>query len=246
MNAPSEGSETSKTNFLKNYKTPAYLVEQVDLTFDLYDSATRVSSVLHMSLNPDRGGVLEPLRLDGEQLELLEVKLDGQVLAANKYCQSEVNLQIHEVPAEFTLEIKTEIDPLNNTALEGLYLTSGNFCTQCEAQGFRRITYYPDRPDVLAKFRVRIEADKKYPVLLSNGNLLDQGELPSGRHYAVWEDPFRKPCYLFALVAGDLVCLEDHYTTTSGRDVLLQIYVEDRNSNYCDHAMLSLKKSMQW
>ncbi|MEE4254878.1 MAG: aminopeptidase N, partial [Desulfuromusa sp.] len=127
-----------------------------------------------------------------------------------------------------------------------LYLTSGNFCTQCEAQGFRRITYYPDRPDVLATFRVRIEAEKKYPVLLSNGNLLEQGELTNGRHFVVWEDPFRKPCYLFALVAGDLVCLEDHYTTTSGRDVLLQIYVEDRNSNYCDHAMLSLKKSMQW
>ncbi|SEA82006.1 aminopeptidase N [Desulfuromusa kysingii] len=237
---------TPETIYLKDYKTPAYLLDQVELDFHLYDSATRVSSVLHLSLNPDRGGVLEPLVLDGEQLQLLEVKLDGNVLATDQYCQSDVSLAIPKVPETFTLEITTEIDPLNNTALEGLYLTSGNFCTQCEAQGFRRITYYPDRPDVLAKFRVRIEADKQYSVLLSNGNLLEQGDLAAGRHYAVWEDPFRKPCYLFALVAGDLVCLEDHYTTASGRDVLLQIYVEERNSNYCDHAMLSLKKSMQW
>ena len=238
--------KTPETICLKDYKTPSYLLDQVELNFDLIDSATRVSSILHLSLNPDREGILEPLVLEGEQLKLLEVKLDGNILAASQYRQDDVSLQIHEVSARFILEIETQIDPLNNTSLEGLYLTSGNFCTQCEAQGFRRITYYPDRPDVLATFRVRIEADKKYPVLLSNGNLLDQGELPSGRHYAVWEDPFRKPCYLFALVAGELVCLEDHYTTTSGRDVLLQIYVEDRNSDYCDHAMLSLKKSMQW
>ncbi|MEA3544657.1 MAG: aminopeptidase N, partial [Thermodesulfobacteriota bacterium] len=156
------------------------------------------------------------------------------------------SLQISGVPEKFILEIQTQIDPLNNTSLEGLYLTSGNFCTQCEAQGFRRMTYYPDRPDVLARFRVRIEADRKYSVLLSNGNLLEQGELQSDRHFAVWEDPFFKPSYLFALVAGDLVCLEDHYTTMSGRDVLLQVYVEERNGNYCDHAMLSLKKSLQW
>ena len=246
MNAPAKSSETPSTNYLKNYKTPAYLVDQVELHFNLIDSATQVSSILQMSRNPDREGVLEPLVLEGEQLQLLEVKLDDNILAASQYRQNDVSLQINEVPEKFTLEIQTQIDPLNNTALEGLYLTSGNFCTQCEAQGFRRITYYPDRPDVLAKFRVRIEADKKYPVLLSNGNLLEQGELLSGRHYAVWEDPFRKPCYLFALVAGALVCLEDHYTTTSGRDVLLQIYVEERNSDYCDHAMLSLKKSMQW
>jgi len=237
---------TPETIYLNNYKTPAFLVEEVELIFDLYDSATRVSSTLQMSLNPDREGVLEPLILDGEQLDLLEVKLNGMTLAPNQYRQNDVSLQINEVPERFTLEIQTQIDPLNNTALEGLYLTSGNFCTQCEAQGFRRITYYPDRPDVLARFRVRIEADMKYAVLLSNGNLLEQGELSGERHYAVWEDPFRKPCYLFALVAGNLVCLEDHYTTTSGRDVLLQIYVEERNSDYCDHAMLSLKKSMQW
>ena len=239
-------AKTPVTICLKDYKTPAYLVEQVELDFDLYDSTTRVSSTLQMFLNPDRGGILEPLTLDGEQLKLLEVKLDGKALAASKYRQDDESLQIAGVPEKFTLEIQTQIDPLNNTSLEGLYLTSGNFCTQCEAQGFRRMTYYPDRPDVLAKFRVRIEADKKYAVLLSNGNLLEQGELQNDRHFAVWEDPFFKPSYLFALVAGDLVCLEGHYTTMSGRDVLLQIYVEERNGNYCDHAMLSLKKSMQW
>ena len=238
--------KTPEAICLKDYKTPAYLVEQVELKFDLYDSATRISSVLKGSLNPDRNGVLEPLVLDGEQLQLLEVKLDGKILAENEYLRDDESLQITAMPEKFTLEIETQIDPLNNTSLEGLYLTSGNFCTQCEAQGFRKITYYLDRPDVLARFRVRIEADKKYPVLLSNGNLLEQGELQNGRHYTVWEDPFFKPSYLFALVAGDLVCLEDHFTTLSGRDVLLQIYVEERNSNYCDHAMLSLKKSMQW
>ncbi len=238
--------KTPEAIHLKNYQIPPYLVEQIELKFDLYDSATRVSSILQMSLNPDRNGALEALVLDGEQLELLEIKLDGKILAAGEYRQDDESLQIAAVPEKFTLEIQTQIDPLNNTSLEGLYLTSGNFCTQCEAQGFRRITYYPDRPDVLARFRVRIEADKKYPVLLSNGNLLEQGELQNGRHFAVWEDPFFKPSYLFALVAGDLVCHEGHYTTISGRDVLLQIYVEDRNSDYCDHALQSLKKSMQW
>ncbi|MCD6187424.1 MAG: aminopeptidase N [Desulfuromusa sp.] len=239
-------SKIPQTIYLNNYKTPAYLVEQVELKFDLHDSATQVSSILQMVLNPDRNGVLEPLFLDGEQLQLLEIKLDGKALTASEYLQDGDGLQIATVPEKFILEIQTQIDPLNNTSLEGLYLTSGNFCTQCEAQGFRKITYYPDRPDVLARFRVRIEAEQKYSKLLSNGNLLEQGELADGRHFAVWEDPFFKPSYLFALVAGDLVCLEDHYTTMSGRDVLLQIYVEARNSNYCDHAMLSLKKSMQW
>jgi aminopeptidase N len=237
---------TPETIYLENYKTPAFLVDQVELNFILEENATRVISQMQISLNPDRQGVIEPLLLNGEHLYLVGVKLNGRTLVDSEYITDSETLQITEVPAKFILEIETQIDPANNTALEGLYLSSGNFCTQCEAQGFRRITYYPDRPDVLSRFRVRIEADKKYRVLLSNGNLLEQGELDSNRHYAVWEDPFRKPSYLFALVAGDLVCLEDHYTTMSGRDVLLQIYVEERNSDYCDHAMESLKKSMQW
>jgi len=238
--------KTPETIYLKDYKTPAWQVAHVTLNFDLHDSATQVTAILQFYLNPDRHGETEPLVLDGEQLQLLEVKLDGTVLSEGSYQHDDESLRIASVPEKFTLEVKTQIDPLNNTALEGLYLTSGNFCTQCEAEGFRWITYYPDRPDVLAKFKVRIEADKKYSKLLSNGNLLEQGELQNNRHFSVWEDPFDKPSYLFALVAGDLVCLENHFTTISGRDVLLQIYVEERNRDYCDHAMASLKKSMRW
>jgi aminopeptidase N len=141
----------------------------------------------------------------------------------------------------------TRIYPAKNTALEGLYRSSGNYCTQCEAEGFRKITYYPDRPDVLTKFTTRIEADKhSCPVLLSNGNLLEKGDLDNGRHYAVWQDPFPKPCYLFALVAGQLVCLEDVFVTGSGKKVLLKIYTEKRNQGKCLHAMQSLKKAMRW
>ncbi len=234
------------TIYLKDYRTPAYLVEKIDLNFDLHDSTTRVSSVLTLFLNPDRQGKAEPLVLNGEHLELLQIRRDGTVLGPDDYDVDSEELRINSVPERFVLEIETQIDPLHNSALEGLYLSNGNFCTQCEAEGFRRITYYPDRPDVLARFKVRIEADKKYRVLLSNGNLLEQGNLPDNRHYAVWEDPFPKPSYLFALVAGDLVCLEDHFVTMSGRDVLLQIYVEKRNRDYCDHAMASLKKAMRW
>ncbi len=234
-----------ETIHLRDYKTPAYLVEKVELTFLLEPSATRVQSRVQFSRNPDRTAA-EPLVLAGNSMQLLDIKLNGSALSENAYLVEAETLTITEVPEEFTLEVETQIDPAGNTSLEGLYQSSGNFCTQCEAHGFRKITYYPDRPDVMAQFKVRIEADKQYPVLLSNGNLVGQGELSNGRHYAEWEDPFPKPSYLFALVAGDLVCLEDHYTTSSGREVLLQIYVEERNRDYCEHAMLSLKRSMQW
>ncbi|HEY5673567.1 MAG TPA: aminopeptidase N [Malonomonas sp.] len=237
---------TPEAIHLTDYKTPAYLVEQVDLTFLLESAATIVRAQLQLSLNPDRNGQAEPLWLDGNSMQLLSLKLDGQVLGPAGYQLSDTGLRIAAVPDSFTLQIETQIDPLGNSSLDGLFQSSGNFCTQCEPQGFRRITFYPDRPDVMARFRVRIEADKKYPVLLSNGNLLASGDLPDGRHFAEWEDPFFKPSYLFALVAGDLVCLEDHYTTASGREVLLQIYVEERNRHYCEHAMLSLQKSMRW
>lgn len=231
---------------LTDYTPPAYLVEQIALCFQLDPSATRVYSKVRYYRNPDRNTLAEPLRLDGCDMQLLSVKLDGKPLQASDYLLDAESLTVAEVPEKFTLEVETRIDPAGNTSLDGLYQSSGNFCTQCEAHGFRKITFYPDRPDVMARFRVRIEAEQKYPVLLSNGNLIGTGELPDGRHFAEWEDPFFKPSYLFALVAGDLVCLEDHYTTASGRDVLLQIYVEERNKNYCDHAMLSLKRSMQW
>ncbi len=237
--------DSPQTIYLKDYTTPAFLVDQVELNFDL-GPITQVTSRLQLRLNPDRNGRVEPLVLAGEQMELLELKLDGEVLGSGAYVVDEESLTLPLAPEAFELEVVTRIDPAHNTTMEGLYLSNGNFCTQCEAEGFRRITYYPDRPDVLAKFRVRIETDKTCPVLLSNGNLLEQGDLPNNRHYALWEDPFRKPSYLFALVAGNLVCLEDHFSTMSGRDVLLQIYVEERNSDYCDHAMRSLKKAMQW
>ncbi len=238
--------KTPETIFLKDYRSPAYLVEEIDLCFQLEPSATRVRSIVKYDLNPDREGISEPLRLDGRDLQLLEIKLNGQPLDAAAYQCSAESLTIAEVPKQFTLEIETLIDPAGNTSLDGLYQSSGNFCTQCEAHGFRKITYYPDRPDVMARYRVRIEADQKFPVLLSNGNLVGEGQLAGGRHFAEWEDPFPKPSYLFALVAGNLVCLEDNYTTFSGRKVLLQIYVEERNRDYCDHAMLSLKKSLRW
>ncbi len=233
--------------YLKDYRTPAYLIEQVDLDFYLNSTATQVVAAVQMRLNPDRNEATEPLVLDGENLQLLDIKLNGIPLSAEDYHCDDVSLIIPAPPPQVALEIVTRIDPLNNTALEGLYQSNGIFCTQCEAEGFRNITYYPDRPDVLAPFRVRIEGERAdCPVLLSNGNLVEQGELANGRHFARWEDPFPKPGYLFALVAGNLVCLEDHYTTMSGRRVLLQIYVEERNRHDCDHAMASLKKSMKW
>ena len=233
--------------YLNDYRTPAYLVERVVLEFELADAMTRVRSVLKIRLNPDREGTGEPLILFGRELVLERLALDGRILAAADYRVDDEQLIVASVPQRFTLEVTTVIAPADNTSLEGLYLSSGNFCTQCEAQGFRKITYYPDRPDVMARFTTRIVADRAaYPVLLSNGNLLEQGELDGGRHYALWEDPFPKPSYLFALVAGDLVRIEDRYTTLSGREVLLRIFVEARNRDYCDHAMQSLKKSMAW
>ena len=235
-----------KTIFLVDYASPAYLVDSISLDFQLHETATQVTSTVNYYLNPDRDGAREALVLYGNNLYLDALAIDGEPLTNDRYVVGDGQLEIPVVPDSFELTLTTVIDPQNNTALEGLYLSNGNFCTQCEPEGFRKITYYPDRPDVLAKYKVRIEAEETYPVLLSNGNLIDSGKTENGRHYAIWEDPFRKPSYLFALVAGDLVCLEDHYRTLSGRDVLLQIYVEARNRDYCDHAMRSLQKSMQW
>jgi aminopeptidase N len=169
------------------------------------------------------------------------------VLGRADYEVTEDELIIHQVPDSFSLEIETLIKPQENTALEGLYKSSGNFCTQCEAEGFRRITYFLDRPDVMATFTTTVVADKQdYPVLLSNGNPVNQGEYDDGRHWIKWQDPFKKPCYLFALVAGDLGFIEDRFTTQSGREIQLRIYVEHHNIDHCEHAMASLKKAMQW
>ncbi len=240
-------TQSPQAKYLKDYLTPAYLVDQVELNFDLSPTATQVFSTLSLRLNPDRNGIIEPLVLDGEHLQLLAVEVDGFSLTAADYQCDDVSLTVPAPSAQFSVHIITRIDPLNNSALEGLYQSNGIFCTQCEPEGFRKITYYPDRPDVLAPFRVRIEGEQAdCPVLLSNGNLIDQGVLDSGRHFACWEDPFPKPSYLFALVAGNLACLEDHFITMSERRVLLQIYVEERNRNDCDFAMESLKKAMKW
>jgi len=231
----------------EDYRAPDYRIDSVDLDFDLEPSSTRVKARLEMRASYDRDAETRPLILAGNKLELVRLALDGRELAEGEYETTPESLTLPEVPAAFTLEIETRIDPEANTALSGLYVAGGIFCTQCEAEGFRRITYFLDRPDVLATYRTTIRADKAaYPVLLSNGNLEDEGDLESGRHYAVWHDPFPKPSYLFALVAGDLAYRADSFTTASGREVALRIFVEHGKEDRTAHAMESLKRSMRW
>jgi len=232
--------------YLKDYRPPDYLVERTELHFDLQEEHTLVRARLQLKRN-DSAAASAPLQLHGENLELLSVRLDGQALAPERYRVTGQGLEVPEVPAGFVLECETRLRPQDNTALEGLYRSHSMYCTQCEAHGFRRITYYPDRPDVMSVFTVSIEADKSsYPVLLSNGNLTEAGDLGSGRHLAKWHDPFPKPAYLFAMVAGDLRFVQDSFRTASGRDVCLRIYVEEKDLGKCDHAMASLKRSMRW
>ncbi|WP_454784988.1 aminopeptidase N [Legionella sp. WA2024007413] len=230
------------TVYLKNYQPPFFTVETVNLNFDLYDDHALVQSELKL-IRQHQG----PLHLYGDELELVSVHLNGQKLEPSAYTLHEDELIIENCPDELVLDIVTRIYPQNNTQLSGLYRSNHLFCTQCEAEGFRRITYFPDRPDVLATYTTRISADKKqYPILLSNGNLIESGSTPEGRHWVVWNDPFKKPSYLFALVAGDLACVQDQFTTSSGRTIDLRIYVEPGNEDKCAHAMDSLKKSMRW
>ncbi|MFC3282963.1 aminopeptidase N [Litchfieldella rifensis] len=232
---------------LHDYQPPAYRVTHTELKFDLSPSATHVSARLHLERHPERQQEAPPLVLNGEHLTLLRIAIDGQELEAGEYAVDDETLTVHAVPQRFLLDTEVEIDPAANTALEGLYLSNGMFCTQCEAEGFRRITYYPDRPDVMATFSTTVIGDKaSVPVLLSNGNPVERGELPGDRHFVTWEDPHPKPCYLFALVAGDLRKVEDRFTTMSGRDVTLQIWVEQENLDKTDHAMASLKRAMTW
>ncbi len=234
-----------KVIHLKDYQKPNYQVKTIDLTFSLDEEYTLVSS--KVVYYRDKNSNQNTLKLDGESLELIAVRLNGSILTADQYELDDEGMQLTDLPDEFTLEIDTRIYPQKNTSLEGLYKSSGNFCTQCEAQGFRKITYYQDRPDVMATFTTQIIADKeKYPVLLSNGNLLNNGEFSDGRHWAKWQDPYKKPAYLFALVAGDLEHVEDSFTTQSGRNVALKIYTEAHNIDKCDHAMQSLKRAMTW
>jgi len=230
-----------------DYRVPPFLVEAISLTFQLHDDYTDVLAVTSFYRNPASPEQGEMLHLNGEQLELLQIRLNGRELESSDYTLSEKGLSLPVNEERFSLEITTRLRPDDNTALEGLYRSSSNYCTQCEAEGFRRITYFIDRPDILAVFTTRIEASRqRCPVLLANGNKREEGELEGGRHYAIWHDPFPKPCYLFALVAGDLQYIEDFFITRSGRKICLRIYVQERNIGKCDHAMRSLKKAMQW
>ena len=239
--------DAPRTIYLKDYIAPAYLVDVVDLHFDLDEEATIVRSRLVMRRNEAAQKGQAALELYGTHQQLLGIKLEGKALNQGEYQLTDEQLSVQDVPEQFTLEIESRINPKANTALEGLYLSSGLLTTQCEAEGFRRITYFPDRPDVMARFTVTLEADKKkFPVLLANGNLVDSGEHDDGRHWARWEDPSLKPSYLFAVVAGPLVYQEDSFTTLSGRKVVLRLYVEEENISKCDHAMASLKQAMQW
>ena len=227
---------------LADYRSPVFLIDEVELTFELEPAATIVRAVQRLR----RQGPGD-LVLDGEDLETLSVGVDGHALPAESYRIDVTTLTISDLPDACTLETVTRIDPQANTQLMGLYVSGGVFCTQCEAEGFRRITWFQDRPDIMSRFKVRIEADKtRFPVLLSNGNPVGSGDLPDGRHFALWHDPFPKPVYLFALVAGDLACLEDSFTTRSGRKVALRIYASAADIGQCDHAMASLKHSMKW
>ncbi|MBV7537135.1 aminopeptidase N [Duganella sp. sic0402] len=233
------------TIYRKDYTPPAYLVDTVELGFDLAPARTVVANRIRLRHNPDSASA--DIVLHGEEIKLVQVRLNGTLLSAKDYELTEATLTIRNAPAEVVLEIETLCAPIENTTLSGLYVSNGNFFTQCEAEGFRRITFFPDRPDVMAKYTVMLRADKAaYPVLLSNGNLVEQGDLGDGRHYAKWEDPFKKPAYLFALVAAKLVCQEEKFKLADGREVLLQVWVEEGNLDKTDYAMQSLKNSIRW
>lgn len=228
-----------------DYQVPTHWIDHVALEFDLAPRRTLVTAELTVRQNDEN--IADVLELVGEKLDLQSISIDSVELTANQYELSGGLLRIFNPPSQFTLVTKVLIDPADNKSLYGLYQSSGNFCTQCEAMGFRRITYFLDRPDVLARYRVTLRADKaQYPVLLSNGNRVGELDLADGRHEVVWEDPFPKPSYLFALVGGDLRCHRGTFTTASGREVQLEIWVEPENIDFCEHALRSLQKSMAW
>jgi aminopeptidase N len=240
---------TPKTVFLRDYTPPEYLVGQIELTFILDEEDTRVVSRLRMQKNRAGADPDAPLLLDGEGLILESLRLNGQPLAEGRYELTPESLCIPGAPKidVFILEIETRVNPKANTALEGLYLSKDMLCTQCEAEGFRKIAYFPDRPDAMASFSVTLIGDRaRFPVLLSNGNRVAEGGLRNGRHWVRWEDPFPKPCYLFALVAGRLECVEDRFVTMSGREIRLRIFVEAHDLDKCEHAMRSLQRAMAW
>ena len=227
------------------YAAPAFWIDTVDLTFDLDPTRTRVLSKMRLRRNPDVAA--QPLRLDGEDLNLARVLVNGGGTSFKMDGNQLVLENLPEGTDAFDLEIFTTCNPEKNTQLMGLYVSQGTFFTQCEAEGFRRITYFLDRPDVMASYTVTLRADKnKYPVLLSNGNLVEQGALDDGRHFAKWLDPHKKPCYLFALVAGQLVAREQRITSRSGTEHLLQVFVRPGDLDKTEHAMNSLMASVAW
>ncbi|WP_425666822.1 aminopeptidase N [Vibrio tubiashii] len=234
-------AQTPQAKYRKDYQSPSHTITDIDLTFDLYDNETTVTAVSQVTQLKDA----TTIRLEGEDLKLKSIHVNGEAWTA--YEELEGALEVHQLPEQTELKIVTLIDPEANTALEGLYKSGGAFCTQCEAEGFRRITYYMDRPDVLAKYTTKVIADKaEYPFLLSNGNRVAEGELEGGRHWVQWQDPHPKPAYLFALVAGDFDVLRDKYVTKSGRNVELEIFVDKGNLDRAPHAMTSLINSMKW
>ena len=231
---------------LADYAPPPFLVDEVDLDFELDEERTVVRAKLRIRRNPDVP-LESDLVLDGKGLETRAVRIDAVAVSGNRIEITEEALTVRDAPDAFVLDTEVAVRPGANKSLEGLYASSGNLCTQCEAEGFRKITWSLDRPDVMARYRVRIVGDpRRYPVMLSNGNDVARGALDDGRRYVVWEDPFPKPSYLFALVAGRLECVEDRFTTRSGREVTLRIYVEPHNIDRCGHAMDSLKRAMRW
>src|SRR5689334_8284830 len=231
---------------LQDYRPPDWLVDRVLLDVALHPTSAKVKATL--SLRPNAASAAAPLVLDGDGLRLVSLKLDGTAVPDGNFVATPDGLTIPQPPNRpFTLEVETIVDPSANTQLSGLYRSSGTYCTQCEAEGFRRITYFPDRPDVMAVYTTRIEADKaETPVLLANGNLIEAGDASDGRHFAVWHDPHPKPSYLFALVGGNLAVVEDRFVTLSGRNVTLRIYVEHGKEDRCGYAMDSLKRAMRW
>ena len=237
-------TDTPIVTRLEDYQAPAYWTKTVDLKFELNSKKTIVTSICQFERN---GEDPADLRLDGEDIELVSIAINGKALPKSAYSLTKTGLTLRNPPQGFTLEIVNTCNPSANTTLMGLYVSGGRFCTQCEAQGFRRITYFQDRPDVLSTYTVRLEADKKsYPTLLSNGNCTDEGNMANGLHFAEWADPFPKPCYLFALVAGEFDNVHDSFKTMSGRSIPLDIYVDPGDASRATYAMDALKRSMKW
>jgi len=244
---PTATATEPRTTHLEDYRPPTYLADTVELLFELDEEHTLVTSTVIYRLNPEAVGDDRRLVLDGTDLDLVAVKLDGHELGDEDVVQDGRSLTLGPGEESFALQVITRLKPQENTTLEGLYRSGGTYCTQMEAQGFRRVTYYQDRPDVLAEYTCTVVADKqRFPTLLSNGNLVDAGDAEDGKHYTTWHDPHLKPCYLFALVAGDLACRESTFTTVSGREVQLKLFVDRGNEDRTAHAMESLERSMRW